>query len=242
VEPKSVIPVSTKSDDGKGGSGFKTQFGKPLCTSHHHVDLAWAFTDFKVQGLTWNEGEKLIISLNKSTAVKNLTIKTISVCLSRVTRLEDIRILPIDLDDPESDETKHLRKLKPERYTRYWLSGYDEDGVWDQEQLREVQEARRHALKVQFANVDLEKLPKGTKDTRGLIYWLNRFGIRPKKTDHLICDFVVTLNQNVDDMATGEMVRMNRQQCAAALRRHWDVSLRTKQPRGDSTPSPNNIV
>ena len=193
VEPKSVIPVDAKSDDGKGGSGFKTQFQQPLRTTHHHVDLAWAFTDFKVQGLTWNEGEKLIVSLHKSTAVKNLTVKTISVCLSRVTQLEDIRILPINLDDPESPETEHLRKLQQDKYTKYWKSGYDEDGIWDGEKLRALHRARRHALKVKFANVDLDKLQIGDRN-RGLKYWLYRFDIRPKKTDHLVCHLTETLN------------------------------------------------
>ena len=78
---------------------------------HHHVDLAWAFTDFKVQGLTWKRGKKLILSLNKSTATKNLNIKTISVCFSRVQRLEDLRILPLDLDDPENSINYHVENL-----------------------------------------------------------------------------------------------------------------------------------
>ena len=38
------------------------------------------------------------------------------------------------------------------------------------------------------------------------------------------------------------MVRMKKREMVAALRRHWDVSLRTKQPRRGSSPSPNNIV
>ena len=64
-----MIPVGLESNNGTGSDGFKTQFGrKALRTKHHHVDLAWAFTDYKVQGLTWNEGEKLIVSLNKSSA------------------------------------------------------------------------------------------------------------------------------------------------------------------------------
>ena len=188
VAPKSVIPVAVSGSDGKKGSGFKTRFQQPLPTVHHHVDLTWAFTDFKVQGLTWKEGEKLILSLNKSTATKNLNIKTISVCLSRVTRLEDLRILPIDLDDPESPETEHLRKLRQDKYVKYWMSGYKEDGTWDANELRSMHAARRRALKVKFANDvdDLEKLTRGDGNY-GLTYWLGRFDIRVRTAGRSIC-------------------------------------------------------
>ncbi len=75
------------------------------------------------------------------------------------------------------------------------MSGYDEDGIWDRAELLRMQKARRHALEVKFANVDLNKLLIGDR-TRGLKYWLDQFGIRVRSTDHLICDLVVTFNKS----------------------------------------------
>ncbi len=78
--------------------------GKPLKVRYHFVDLGFSFTDFKMQGLTVKKGQKLILVLNRQTA--KFDIGTISVGLSRVTRIEDIRILPLDLDNPA--DIKHL--------------------------------------------------------------------------------------------------------------------------------------
>ena len=242
MAPKSLIPVKAIKNNGGSGGGFKTKFQKPLATVHHHVDLAWAFTDFKVQGLTWKEGEKLILSLNKSTALKNLNIKTISVCLSRVTRLEDLQILPIDLDDPESPETEHLRKLRQDKYTKYWQSGYREDGTWDADELQSVQEARRRALKVKFANENINKLPKGDRDS-GLTYWLGRFDIRAGSTSRFICYRARHFsNFNANDTITDGPVEMNKPEMIRRLRKYWDPTLRTKRRRGGASPVSSSIV
>ena len=55
------------------------------------VDLGFAFTDYKVQCLTLDQ---LIIMLNKDAALHDLA--TIYVGISRVTRIVDLRIWPIN--------------------------------------------------------------------------------------------------------------------------------------------------
>ena len=62
-------------------------FAKKLKLKTHEIDLGFAFTDYKVQGLTL---DKLIIVLNKQGARHDLA--TIYVGISRVTRLQDLRI------------------------------------------------------------------------------------------------------------------------------------------------------
>ena len=71
----------------------------------HMVDLGFAFTDYKVQGLTLDQ---MIIMLNKDAALHDLA--TIYVGISRVTRIVDLRIWPINCED--EDEIKHLVSIK----------------------------------------------------------------------------------------------------------------------------------
>lgn len=89
----------------------------------HMVDLGFAFTDYKVQGLTV---DKLIIMLNKDAALHDLA--TIYVGISRVTRISDLRIWPINCDD--EDEIKHLVSIKRPQFIQVWRKGYDDEETW----------------------------------------------------------------------------------------------------------------
>ena len=160
----SIIPIVAEANGGTNAA-YKNNRGQPLRTQHHHVDLGFSFTDYKIQGLTFKKGEKLIVVLNKQTAP--IDIRTISVCLSRVTCMEDVRIFPIMLSNP--DEIKHLLRLKNDRYTAFWESGYTSDGWWDATRLRSLHRGRIKKIQVQFAEVELDKLIMDGKN--GLRYY-----------------------------------------------------------------------
>ena len=89
----------------------------------HKVDLAFAFTDYKVQGLTV---DALILMLNKDIARHDLA--TLYVGISRVTRIEDLMIWPIDHTDKNA--IKHLVSIERPGFIRVWRKGYDKNGVW----------------------------------------------------------------------------------------------------------------
>ena len=90
---RTVIPiVALNSGSEKGSNSFKAPDGRTLLTKHHHIDLGFCFTDYKVQGITVEKGDKLIVVLNNLPA--HIVLATISVCLSRVTRIEDLQSSP----------------------------------------------------------------------------------------------------------------------------------------------------
>jgi len=88
--------------------------------SRYHIIYAPLY---KVQGLTL---AALIIMLNKETARHDLA--TLYVGISRVTRLLDLKIWPIDYTDDRA--IKHLVSIKRPQFIRVWRKGYDKRGTW----------------------------------------------------------------------------------------------------------------
>ena len=95
----------------------------------HDVDLGFAFTDYRVQGLTL---KALIIMLNKQSACHD--IPTIYVGFSRLTKLANLMIWPINCNDPTAIE--HLTKLTRHVAIKLWKQGYDGNGKWDKRRLQ----------------------------------------------------------------------------------------------------------
>ena len=83
---------------------------------------------YKVQGLTL---AALIIMLNKETARHDLA--TLYVGISRVTRLRDLKIWPIDCDSDRA--IKHLLRIKRPPFIQVWRKGYNNKGRWTQVRL-----------------------------------------------------------------------------------------------------------
>ena len=96
--------------------------GKISLTTHM-VNLSFAFTDYKVQGLTL---DKLIVMLNKQAARHDLA--TIYVGISRVRRLQDLMIWPINCNDDKVIE--HLVRIRRPEFIQIWRKGYDNEGTW----------------------------------------------------------------------------------------------------------------
>ncbi len=104
----------------------------------------------------------------------SLDVATISVCLSRVTRIEDLQIFPLDVKNKE--KTKHLLRLHNDYVTHLWEHGYEKwNNHWDPERFDFVHKARLKKLMKEFAHVRLGKLK--VKGENGLDAWLRRFNI-----------------------------------------------------------------
>jgi hypothetical protein len=88
--------------------------------SRYHIIYAPLY---KVQGLTL---AALIIMLNKETARHDLA--TLYVGISRVTRLLDLKIWPIDCDEKRA--IKHLVSIKRPGFISLWRKGYNDEGQW----------------------------------------------------------------------------------------------------------------
>ena len=83
---KVVVPIRAFNDDSKNNPGFKGPDSVKIDVKHHYVATGFCFTDYKVQGITVEKGDKLVVVLNEQSATMDLA--TMSVCLSRVTRIE----------------------------------------------------------------------------------------------------------------------------------------------------------
>ncbi|KAJ1444515.1 hypothetical protein M885DRAFT_580745 [Pelagophyceae sp. CCMP2097] len=86
-------------------------------------NLAFALTDFKLQGRTL---QKLIINL-PSRGVPKMTLKSWYVLVSRATIEEGLRALQID-----KGEIAKLLNLKHDPSLAAWEQGYDALGYWDE--------------------------------------------------------------------------------------------------------------
>ena len=110
------------------------------------LDLRFAITYHKVQGQTM---DKVILFLHerKSKQLAPLQWESLYVAYTRVKRGDDIRVCYFGSDD-SSDRLglKHLGKLRrPELYD-VWQSAYDDQGRWNDRELRE--QAKREQTKL----------------------------------------------------------------------------------------------
>ena len=83
---KVVVPIRAFNDLSENNPGFKGPDSVKIDVKHHYVATGFCFTDYKVQGITVKKGDKLVVVLNEQSATIDLA--TMSVCLSRVTRIE----------------------------------------------------------------------------------------------------------------------------------------------------------
>ena len=105
---------------------------KNIRTTHyrtHPVDLLFAVTYHKLQGLTLNA---LVLSINKHpTAKLRLTLPSLYVGASRVHNLDQLRVLPFWKEDVE-----YLTSLKSDPLLKLWFENYTKDGIWKSDGLQ----------------------------------------------------------------------------------------------------------
>ncbi len=117
----------------------------------HRVDLAFALTDFKFQGLTV---DKLIVMLNLQGM--NHDLATLYVGISRVRRIEDLKIWKLDVKNEEA--IKHLLRIRRPEFIRLWRATYDEHGIWKPARLAYARIAPKKNLMNEFLKAQIETL------------------------------------------------------------------------------------
>ncbi len=91
----------------------------------HPYDLAFALTDYKLQGRTL---PKLILSVCHRHRLPWMTLQSFYVLISRVTHMSGLRLL-------QRDQTglDNVLTLMPDKYLYAWEQGYDTYGMWNRE-------------------------------------------------------------------------------------------------------------
>ena len=170
-----VVDGDSDSDDGSdiGHDGLI-----PLKTDYHKtwtqgvqinynafpLDLRFAITYHKVQGQTM---DKVILFLHerKTKQLAPLQWESLYVAYTRVTCGDDIRVCYFGSDNStDRSGLKHLRKLKRPTLYDVWQQSYDENGRWNDQELRKQakreQDKLRHKLRhvTSITQVSLKKL------------------------------------------------------------------------------------
>ncbi len=103
---------------------YAAQQGLPrqLFIKRHPYDLAFALTDFKLQGRTL---PKLIISVCKRYRMPWMTMQSFYVLISRTKSMNGLRLLQYDRVGLEK-----VRQQMPDMYLYAWERGYDKNGTW----------------------------------------------------------------------------------------------------------------
>ena len=110
-----------------------------ILITRHPYDLAFALTDFKLQGRTL---PKLILSVCKRSELPWMTLQSFYVLISRVPSMSGLRLLQHDRHGLQS-----VRKQMPDLYLYALERGYNDFGLWDPElaaqALRHIRNSRQ---------------------------------------------------------------------------------------------------
>ena len=113
----------------------------------HSFDLMFAVTYHKLQGVTL---DKLILSINKHPNWRlRLLMSSLYVGVSRVHKLEELRVLPFNDDDVE-----YLTGLSRDPLLHDWINNYSKEGKWQYDGFAKVEEEMMKHLKMDLALVD----------------------------------------------------------------------------------------
>ena len=122
-----TVPIlkSPKDETADCYSMYSAQQGiaRQVSVKRHSFDLAFALTDYKLQGRTL---PKLIISVCRRKRLPWMTLQSFYVLVSRTTTMAGLRLLQYDEVGLDS-----VRKQMPDRYLYAWERGYDDDGKWN---------------------------------------------------------------------------------------------------------------
>jgi hypothetical protein len=111
---------------------------KVFAAQTHSVSLAFAVTDFKLQGRTL---PRLILSIGTDRGGLAMRLSKLYVLISRVQAASGLRMLP---GVPNGDWARVLKKLTlllPEIDLLTWEGGYDENGHWSDKRALAAREA-----------------------------------------------------------------------------------------------------
>ncbi len=121
-----TVPIlrSLAPEDADCFSMYAAQQGiaRHVSVKRHPYDLAFALTDYKLQGRTL---PKLIISVCKRHRMPWMTLQAFYVLVSRTTSMAGLRLLQYD-----KIGLNNVRKQMPDKYLYAWERGYNDTGVW----------------------------------------------------------------------------------------------------------------
>ena len=139
-----LIPIGTcnaRIETRRNQKVRKTNFRK------HPVDLLFAVTYHKLQGVTL---EKLILSINKHpNYLLRLALSSLYVGLSRVKKLEDIRVLPY-----RDKDVDYLVSLQFDDLLKAWINNYTKDGHWKYDGFKTFEQKMLEKTKLDLGLVD----------------------------------------------------------------------------------------
>ena len=124
-----LIPIGTCNGKIKGRKKQKNprknksqrKQGRPLVFRKHPVDLLFAVTYHKLQGLTL---DKLILTINKHpNPFLRLVLSSLYVGISRVHNLSEVRVLPYTDEDVD-----YLVRMKFDDLLPAWIKNYTNEG------------------------------------------------------------------------------------------------------------------
>jgi hypothetical protein len=110
---------------------------RKLLIKKHPYDMAFAITDFKLQGRTL---PKLILSLPKRHELPWMTLQSFYVLISRVPCMSGLRLLQYDRLGLDSVLTQ-----MPDIYLYAWERGYNNVGLWNADLAVKALQHIRHA-------------------------------------------------------------------------------------------------
>ena len=163
-----VVPIPRKrNQESLPIKGFPKS--RRLQFKAHGCELRFAFTVHKVQGHTCN---KIILQLNKRPFIPKITFCSLLVALSRVSRSEDIRLMPLH---PGGSDFSYLSKLEPPEELTEWMSFFVEDDsgsgdFWDTEKARAYYSDKRTSGRKRSGQ-GLKKMKRNLKNADNFFFF-----------------------------------------------------------------------
>ena len=121
----------------------------------HEYKLAFALTDFKLQGRTL---PKLIINVFKRNVPPWMSLASFYVLISRCKTADSLRLYQYDREG-----LNDLYRLKHDEYLAAWEDGYDENGRWSDKLAVAALERTRHTRKQAKADREAKKAAKAAE-------------------------------------------------------------------------------
>ena len=120
---------------------------RPMTFRKHPVDLLFAVTYHKLQGVTLN---KLVLTINKHpNPLLRLVLSSLYVGISRVHKLSEVRVLPYNDED-----VNYLMKLKFDDMLSDWISNYTDDGRWKYDGFKTFEQKMMEKTQIDLGLVD----------------------------------------------------------------------------------------
>ena len=139
-----IIPIGHTNCRLKSKRNNKVRF---INFRMHPIDLLFAVTYHKLQGVTL---DKLILSISKHPNVKlRLVMSSLYVGISRVHKMDEVRVLPYNSSDIE-----YLCTLQHDPLLADWIRNYTKAGAWRYDGFEEFEKDMLQQTKMDLALVD----------------------------------------------------------------------------------------